>query len=687
LIGGRYEGLKYPESQRSDHVDIIHGVRVPDPYRWLEEIDSERTREWIDAQNRITFGYLGRTQAREKIRRRIRELWDYERYTAPFKRGERYFYTKNDGLQNQNVLYWMDSLGTEPRVLLDPSRLSEDGTVALTGFHASEVGGLLAYGLSESGSDWQEWRVMEVETGRDLGDHLKWTKLTSVAWTHDGTGFYYSRYDEPEEGLEYKGPNYYQKLFHHRLGEPQPEDELVYERPDQKEWRFRPQITEDGRYLVITVTRGTYPENGVFIKDLEYNKETVELLNRFDARYIFVGNEGPLFYFMTDNGAPMARLIAIDTSRPEPGQWEQIIPEASDAIQSVVVAGDSFVLTYLHDAHNLLKVFDGEGNLIQEVRLPGMGAVSELTGRRGDPEAFYQFTEFTTPGTIYRYDVETGESEVFREPSLGFDPDDYVTEQVFYGSKDGTRVPMFISRRRDLKKDGENPCYLYGYGGFNISLTPSFNVRDLVWMEMGGVFAQANLRGGGEYGKPWHESGIKLRKQNVFDDFIAAAEWLIENGYTSTPRLAVSGRSNGGLLIGACMTQRPGLFGACVPIVGVLDMLRFEKFTVGWGWTSDYGSADDPEEFKALLAYSPYHNVRPGTDYPPTLVTTGDHDDRVFPAHSFKFAAALQATQAGDAPILIRIDTKSGHGAGKPTSKLIDEYADELAFIHKNLRM
>jgi prolyl oligopeptidase len=344
-------------------------------------------------------------------------------------------------------------------------------------------------------------------------------------------------------------------------------------------------------------------------------------------------------------------------------------------------------LTYLHDAHNLLKVFDGEGNLIQEVRLPGMGAVSELTGRRGDPEAFYQFTEFTTPGTIYRYDVETGESEVFREPSLGFDPDDYVTEQVFYGSKDGTRVPMFISRRRDLKKDGENPCYLYGYGGFNISLTPSFNVRDLVWMEMGGVFAQANLRGGGEYGKPWHESGIKLRKQNVFDDFIAAAEWLIENGYTSTPRLAVSGRSNGGLLIGACMTQRPGLFGACVPIVGVLDMLRFEKFTVGWGWTSDYGSADDPEEFKALLAYSPYHNVRPGTDYPPTLVTTGDHDDRVFPAHSFKFAAALQATQAGDAPILIRIDTKSGHGAGKPTSKLIDEYADELAFTHENLGM
>ena len=680
--------LKYPESPRVDHVDIIHGVRVPDPYRWLEDIDSKQTRDWIKAQNKVTFDYLERIPAREKIKKRITELWDYEKYGIPFKRGGRYFFTYNDGLQNQSVLYWMESLEAEPKVLLDPNTLSEDGTVALTGTSISKDGKLLAYGLSSSGSDWQEWQIREVETGRDLEDHLKWTKFTAAAWTHDGGGFFYTRYDAPEEGMIYKGVNYYQKLFYHRVGTPQSEDELTYERPDQKEWRFRPRVTDDGRYLIISVSRGTYPENGVFYRDLQAEGgEVIELLNKFDARYTFIGNDGPVFYFLTNLAATMSRIIAVDIKEPEPSNWEEIIPESADALRSVSIVEDKFIASYLHDVHSLVKIFDKTGEPVREVELPGLGTVTGFRGRPGDPETFYQFTGFTAPGTIYRYDVETGENTVFREPEVAFNPDHYVTEQVFYRSKDGTQVPMFISYKKGLKRDGNNPTYLYGYGGFNSSLTPSFNVRNLVWMEMGGVFAQANLRGGGEYGKPWHDAGIKLKKQNVFDDFIAAAEWLIENKYTTTPKLAIGGRSNGGLLVGACMTQRPDLYGSCVPGVGVLDMLRFHKFTVGWGWVSDYGSAEDPEEFKALLAYSPCHNIKPGTAYPPTLVTTADHDDRVFPAHSFKFSAALQAAQAGDAPVLIRIYSKAGHGGGKPTSKRVEEYTDELSFIVKNLGM
>jgi len=684
--GSPQSGIKYPESPRIDHADIIHGVRVPDPYRWLEDIDSKQTQSWIKAQNRATLAHLGKIPTRGKINRRITELWDYERYGVPFKQGGRYFYTRNDGLQNQGVLYWMESLEAEPKVLLDPNKLSEDGTVALTGYSVSEDGGLLAYGVSASGSDWQEWRIREVDTGRDLEDHLKWTKFTPASWTHDGKGLFYSRYDTPEEGMTYKGANYDQKLFYHRLGTPQSEDELVYERPDQREWRFRGRVTDDGRYLIISVSKGTFPENGVFYRDLKAEDGAViELLNKFDAKYVFIGNEGPVFYFLTDLDAPMSRVIAIDADEPESSKWKEVIHESTDALRDVSIVDEMFIVKYVHDAHSLVKVFDGTGGLVREVGLPGMGTVIGFDGRREDRETFYQFTGFTTPGTIYRYDVETGQTTPFREPKVGFDGDAYVTEQVFYRSRDGTRVPMFICYRKGLKRDGGNPTYLYGYGGFNISLTPSFNVRNIVWMERGGVFAQANLRGGDEYGKPWHDAGIKLKKQNVFDDFMAAAEWLIGEKYTSTPKLAISGRSNGGLLIGACMTQRPDLYGVCVPIVGVLDMLRFEKFTVGWGWTSDYGSVENPEEFRALLAYSPYHNIKPGTEYPPTLVTTGDHDDRVFPAHSFKFAAALQAAQAVTAPVLIRIDSKAGHGGGKPASKLIEEYTDELAFIVENL--
>ena len=683
-----HEAIEYPRSPRSDHADIIHDVRIPDPFRWLEDIDSEQTRDWIREQNRIAFEYLERIPARERIRRRITELWNHEKFGVPFKRGERYFFTRNDGLQNQGVLYWMESLWDEPKALIDPNALSEDGTVALTGASVSEDGRLLAYGLSASGSDWQDWRVREVGTGKDLEDHLRWAKNTNAAWTHDGGGFFYSRYDAPEEGMTYKGTNYFQKLFCHRIGAPQSEDELIYDRPDQKEWRFRPRVTDDGRYLVITVTRGTYPENGIFYKDLKAEgSKVVELLDRFDSKNAFIGNDSPIFYFLTDLEAPMSRAIAVDTDDPDTSKWRQIIAEDTDAIRGVTIVDDVFIASYLHDVHSLVKVFDKEGELMSEIDLPGLGTVEGFDGRPGDSETFYKFTGFTSPGTVYRYDVETGKNTVFREPKVGFESDAYVTEQIFFQSKDGTQVPMFICHKKGLKKDADNPTYLYGYGGFNISLTPSFNARNIAWMEMGGVYAQAILRGGGEYGKPWHEAGIKLRKQNVFDDFIAAAEWLIENGYTSTTRLAISGRSNGGLLVGACMTQRPDLYGACVPIVGVLDMLRFHEFTVGWGWVSDYGSAEDPEEFKSLLAYSPYHNVNPGTEYPPTLVTTGDHDDRVYPAHSYKFAAALQAAQSGPAPTLIRIDTKAGHGAGKPTSKLIDEYTDELAFITRNLGM
>lgn len=686
--------LSYPESKRTDHADTIHGVRVPDPYRWMEEVGSEAVKSWIEAQNDLTFDYLGRIAARDTIRGRTAELWDYERFGVPIKRGGRYFFTRNDGLQDQSVLYWMEAIDAEPRVLLDPNRLSEDGTVALTGYEISEDGNHLAYGLSAAGSDWQEWRVREVESGRDLDDHLKWVKFSGASWTHDGLGFFYSRYDEPEEGTQYKDANYFQKLYYHRVGTAQSEDELIYHRPDHKDWGFHGGVSDDGRYLVVSVTKGTHRENGVFYRDLEAESaELVELLDRFDAKYSFVGNDGPIFYFMTDLDAPMSRVVAIDVTRPGRESWRETIPEAADALQGVSLVHDRFIASYMHDAHSSVKVIDKSGTVVRDIDLPSLGTAWGFRGRETDSETFYLFTGFTTPGTVYRHDMETGLSTVFRSPRLNFDPDSYVTEQVFYRSKDGTRVPMFVSHKRGVKRNGSNPTYLYGYGGFDIPLPPAFSVSNLAWMEMGGVYAQANLRGGGEYGKAWYEAGTKLEKQNVFDDFIAAAEWLIEHEYTSTPKLAIGGGSNGGLLVGACMTQRPDLFGACIADVGVLDMLRFHKFTIGWAWTSDFGSPENADEFEALLAYSPYHNVRPGTAYPATLITTGDHDDRVFPAHSFKFAAALQAAQARpfdeaqDRPALIRIETRAGHGAGKPVSKIIEEVADRWAFLVRALGM
>ncbi|MEH2452673.1 prolyl oligopeptidase family serine peptidase [Nostoc sp.] len=688
--------LTYPSSHKSNQVDNYHGTLVADPYRWLEDPDSEETRTWIEAQNQVTFGYLSEIPTREKIKQRLTKLWDYEKYGIPFKEGEylqdgsteRYFYFKNDGLQNQSVLYTLKTLEDQPKVLLDPNKLSEDGTVALSGLSISEDGKLLAYGLSTSGSDWQEWKVRDVETGEDLQDHLKWIKFSGASWTHDNQGFFYSRYDEPNEKTQLEDVNYYQKLYYHQLGKPQSEDVLSYHRPDQKEWGFSGGVTEDGHYLIISIWLGTDSKNLFFYKDLTNpNAEVVELINQFEADYSFINNDDSVFYFRTDLNAPRGRVIAIDTTNPAKENWREIIPQSAETLESVGILNNQFVADYLKDAHSQIKIFDLKGAFIREVELPGLGSAGGFDGKRNDTETFYIYTSFTTPGTIYRYDMITGKNTIFRQPKVDFNPTDYETKQVFFDSKDGTRVPMFITHKKGIKLDGNNPTYLYAYGGFNASMTPSFSVSLLVWMEMGGVYAMPNIRGGGEYGEEWHQAGMKDKKQNVFDDFIGAAEWLIANKYTKTDKLAIAGGSNGGLLVGACMTQRPDLFGAALPAVGVMDMLRFHKFTIGWAWTSEYGSADNPEEFPALYAYSPLQNLKPDTAYPATLITTADHDDRVVPAHSFKFAAALQEAHAGDAPTLIRIETKAGHGAGKPTAKIIEEAADKWAFLVRTLNV
>ncbi len=678
----------YPSSPKSDRVDDYHGTTVADPYRFLEDPDSEETKAWVEAENQVTFGYLNEIPGREKIKQRLTKLWDYEKYSIPFQEGENYFYFKNDGLQNQSVLYTLKSLDGEPKVLLDPNKLSEDGTVALSGLSISENGKLLAYALSSSGSDWQEWKVRDVETTEDLPDHLKWIKFSGASWTNDNQGFFYSRYDEPNEKTKLEDVNYYQKLFYHKLGTSQSEDTLIYQRPDQKEWGFGGGVTEDGHYLVISVWLGTDSKNLFFYKDLTNpDAEVVELIKEFEADYSFIDNDESVFYFRTDLDAPRARVIAIDSKNTQKSAWQEIIPQAVETLESVGILNNQFVADYLKDAHSQVKIFDLNGTFVREVVLPGLGSVGGFNGKRHDTETFYSFTSYTTPTTIYRYDIVSGKSQVFRQPKVDFNSADYETKQVFYRSKDNTQIPMFITYKKGIKLDGNNPTLLYAYGGFNISLTPSFSVSNLVWLEMGGVYAVPNLRGGGEYGEEWHQAGMKLKKQNVFDDFIAAAEWLIGNGYTKSDKLAIAGGSNGGLLVGACMTQRPDLFGAALPAVGVMDMLRFHKFTIGWAWVSEYGSPDNLEEFKALYAYSPLHNLKPGTAYPATMITTADHDDRVVPAHSFKFAAALQAAHTGENPVLIRIETKAGHGAGKPTAKIIEEAADKWAFLVRTLDM
>jgi prolyl oligopeptidase len=680
--------MKYPETKKVDHVDDHHGTKVPDPYRWLEDDvrQSKDVAAWVEAQNKVTFAFLESIPQREAIKKRLTDLWNYEKFGVPAKVGGKYVYSKNDGLQNQSVLYVIETLTSEPRVLIDPNSWSKDGTVALASTSFSDDGKFLAYSVAEAGSDWNTWRVMEVDSGKLLGDELRWVKFSGVSWTKDSRGFFYSRYDEPKEGAAFQSLNKNQKVFYHRIGSSQADDVLVYKRPDQPDWGFQTTVTEDGRYLVITTWKGTDDKYRISYKDLlEPYGMPIDLIDHFDNEYTFIGNDGPVFYFQTDLEASRKRVIAIDTRKPH--LLKELIPEAKETLVGVNILSNQFVTTYLKDAKTQVKLFGLDGRFVREVEFPGIGSAAGFGGKREDTETFYSFSSFNTPSSIFRFDLLTGKSEVFRQAKVKFSPGDYEVTQVFYKSKDGTKVPMFLAHKQGLKRDGSNPTLLYGYGGFSISQVPSFSVSRLAWMEMGGVFAMANLRGGGEYGEEWHQGGTKLNKQNVFDDFIAAAEWLIENNYTSSPKLAIQGGSNGGLLVGACMAQRPDLYGACLPAVGVMDMLRFHKFTAGRFWVDDYGSADDPEQFKAIFAYSPYQNLKPGKKYPATMVTTADTDDRVVPGHSFKFAAALQAAQSGDAPTLIRIETRAGHGAGKPTSKIIEEVSDQWAFLVKSLGM
>lgn len=681
------QGSRPPETRRGDVVDVLHGVRVPDPYRWLEDSDAPEVRSWIAAQNGCTTEFLTQIAQRGAIRRRMTALWNYERFSTPSQRGGRYFWYRNDGLQDQDVLYVGETPAGEGRVLLDPNTLSEDGTVSLTGAWVSPDGKLMAYGLSDGGSDWRTFHLLDVATGAPAKDHLQWVKFSGASWTHDNAGFFYSRYDAPADPDSLESVNRFQKLYYHRIGTDQSEDELVYERPDQPEWGFAGGVTDDGRYLVITSWQGTDTRSRVFVKDLEKGGEVRPMLTAFDAKYSVVGNDGPVFYVRTDHSAPRGRLVAIPLGRTETAAWREVIAQSEHTLRGVSILRDRVIASYLADAHSVVQVFDLEGTLLHRVPLPGIGTVRGLGGDRQDGETFFRYTTFTTPGTIYRYDVRTGVSTVLRAPTVEMAPEDVEIRQVFYPSADGTRIPMFIAHRKGLPRDGARPTYLYGYGGFNIPITPYYSTVHRVWLEMGGVLAIANLRGGGEYGKEWHDAGRLANKQNGFDDFHAAAQWLVDSGYTRADRLAIGGRSNGGLLVGAAITQRPELYGAALPGVGVLDMLRFHKFTIGWAWTSDYGSPDDPEMFRVLHAYSPLHNVRESAAYPPTLVTTGDHDDRVVPGHSFKFTAALQRAQKGPGPILIRIETRAGHGQGKPTKMRIAEWTDQWAFLVKVLGM
>jgi prolyl oligopeptidase len=682
--------IEYPDTATVEHVDSYHGTEVADPYRWLEDDvrESENVGDWVGAQNDVTFAYLATIPERERIVKRMTELWDYERYGLPRKEGGRYFYSHNDGLQNQSVIFTQSALDAERELLIDPNSWSEDGTVALASYFPSPDGTHLAYLVQDGGSDWRVGKVLNVETGETLDDTLEWLKFTSLSWAGDGSGFYYSRYPATTEEDKFQSLNRNMAIYFHRIGTSQDDDELVYARPDQPDWGPRASVTDDGEHMIITISVGTDSRYTIVYQDLtDPEAEPVTIIEGFDYDYTLIGNIGNDLHFRTNNGAPKNRLIVINTEDPSPGNWREIIPEAEDVLDGVDLVGGRIIAEYMQDAWSVVKIFDFDGNHVGNVDLPGIGTASGFNGKADDGETFFSYSSFNAPPTINRLDVETGEVSVFKAPEVAFNPDDFVVEQVFVTSKDGTRVPMFISHRKDVEPDGNRPTMLYGYGGFNISLQPSFSVTRLAWMEMGGIYAVANLRGGGEYGEEWHQGGTKLNKQNVFDDFIAAAEHLVENGYTRPDKLAIFGGSNGGLLVGAVTNQRPDLFGAAIPAVGVMDMLRFHQFTAGRFWTDDYGSSDNPEEFEALYAYSPYHNIVDGTEYPAILVTTADTDDRVVPGHSFKYAARIQQAQGGDAPVLIRIETRAGHGAGVPTDKVIADYADRWAFLVRNLGM
>jgi prolyl oligopeptidase len=690
--------LQYPPTRRAEQVDEYHGTRVADPYRWLEDVTSAETRAWTDAQNALTRSYLDAIPERPRIRTTLTQLWDYPKYYVPVRRNGRIFYFENSGLQNQPVYYVRDRDSDEERALLDPNTLSSDGTVAVSTVAPSPDGSLLGYGVATSGSDWQEFRIREVRSARDLADTLRWIKFSSIAWTKDNRGFFYSRFDTPADAEQRSGAtraaaNRGHKVYYHRVGTPQASDQLILERPDNPDWLFRTEVSDDGQYAVITISQGSDERTRLYFIDLSRARRpavgnpVVRLLDDFDASYDFVHSEGMIFYVRTNHQAPNSRLVAIDINARRPSAWRTVIPNGPDALVAADVIGRRIVATYLADARSSVRIFSLRGGPQGELSLPGIGAVSGINGERADRDFFYSFTSFLQAPTVYLFDLERRTNLLYRQPTVAFDPSRYETKQVFVTSRDGTRLPMFVTARRGLALDGRNPTLMYAYGGFNISMTPAFSPTTLAWLDLGGVYAVPNLRGGGEYGRAWHEAGMLERKQNVFDDFIAAAEFLVREGYTTPSRLAISGGSNGGLLVGAAMTQRPDLFGVALPAVGVMDMLRYHKFTIGWAWASEYGSADEPAAFKYLLAYSPLHNIKPGTCYPATLVTAADHDDRVVPGHSFKFAAALQAAQGCDRPALIRIETKAGHGAGKPTSKQLEEATDRLTFLARNLNV
>lgn len=679
------KAISYPQTATVDTVDTYFGVSVPDPYRWLENDTSAATASWVKAQNEITNNYLEHIPFRQDLLKRLTELANYERISAPFKKHGKYYFYKNDGLQNQSVLYVQDALNSEARVFLDPNKLSDDGTVALTSLSFSNNGKYAAYTISRSGSDWREIYVMDVATGSLLDDHITWAKFTDAAW--QGDGFYYSAYDAPSKGKEFSNVNEHHKIYYHKLGEPQQNDRLVYENKAYPKRFYTAQVSEDERVLFIYES-GEGRGNALFMQDLtQKSAPVVQLASDFDYQYTPIEVIGNRIYFFTNYQAAKNKIMAAELQSPELANWKEVVPEKEQVLSDVRVIGGKLFLTYDKDASNHAYVYDLQGKELQEIELPSLGSVS-FNGDKDDEECFFSFTSFTIPGATYKYDVQKNSYELFRAPKVKFHSDDFVTEQVFFTSKDGAKIPMFLTYQKGLKKNGKNPVFLYGYGGFNISLYPSFSINRIPFLENGGIYVQVNLRGGGEYGEDWHVAGTKMQKQNVFNDFIAAAEYLIDNKYTNSQKIAIVGGSNGGLLVGACMTQRPDLFRVAIPQVGVMDMLRYHKFTIGWNWASDYGTSEDSKEmFEYLKGYSPLHNLKKGTKYPATLVTTADHDDRVVPAHSFKFAATLQACNEGSNPTLIRIDSKAGHGAGKPMSKILEEQADVYGFIMYNLNM
>jgi prolyl oligopeptidase len=680
--------LEYPKAKKGDVVDDYFGTKVPDPYRWLEDTDSLETAAWVKAENLLTSAYMEKLADRAPFRDELTKLLNYQRYTVPEYEGHRYVYRKNDGLQNQSVIYTLRDLTDRPTVLLDPNQLASDGTVAVTSTAVSEDGRLLAYGVAASGSDWNEIRVRDIEANKDLPDVIKWIKFSGPSWTKDNKGFFYAKFPEPmDSGNRTFAKLADQKLYYHLLGDPAEKDRMIYERPDDPDLAFDGEVSHDGRFLLMLVNTKTEERNLLYFKDLgdpaapKIEAPFQPIVDKFEAEFKVAGSIGDRLYLVTDLKAARYKIVEIDLSNPGRDHWKEIVPESKDLLEDASVVGGKLVVKYLVDAKNQLLVFDLNGKQESEIGLPALGTVGMLSGDSDRPQLFYSFTSFLYPSTIYRYDVSSGENVVFQRPNVNFDPGRYETKQIFYASKDGTKVPMFVVGQKGLKLDGNNPVYLTGYGGFNISMTPSFTASDAIWIEKGGVFALPNLRGGGEYGREWHESGTKEHKQNVFDDFISAAQALIDMKYTNAKKIAIVGGSNGGLLVGAALTQRPDLFGAAVAEVGVLDMLRFHKFTIGWAWESDYGCSDTRDGFEYLVKYSPLQNVKEGKCYPPTLVTTGDHDDRVVPGHSFKFAATLQAAQGCANPVLIRIETKAGHGSGKPISKVIEEQSDILAFM------